>query len=215
MKVFDIEVVSVSKVHGSGASAVRALDEVSLSIDAGEHVSIVGPSGSGKSTLLHLIAALDEPTGGAVRIRGCDAGGLSERDRSRLRLESIGFVFQSFHLFAGLTARENVAWPLELARVDRETAEMRTDRLLERLGLAERGEHRPAELSGGEQQRVAIARALANDPAILLADEPTGNLDEESGALVLDLLEELHRERGLTLAHPGSPPGFPGEAAEV
>jgi len=194
-----IELERVSRVHGSGPAQVVALSEVTLSVAAGEHVSLVGASGSGKSTLLNLVAGLDAPSSGSVRIGGRDLGALDDAEVSRLRLETIGFVFQDFNLFAAFTAWENVAWPLELRGAPRAEIDARVAALLERLGVLARRHHRPGELSGGEQQRIAIARALVNDPGILLADEPTGNLDSTTAATVLDLLVELQRERGATL----------------
>jgi putative ABC transport system ATP-binding protein len=186
-------------VHGAGRAEIVALSDVTLMVDAGEHVSLVGPSGSGKSTLLNLIAGLDVPTSGCVRICGHDLAGLDDAQVSRMRLLTIGVVFQAFHLFPSFTAWENVAWPLELRGAARAEVAARVDPLLERLGVADRRDHRPGEMSGGEQQRVAIARALVNEPAILLADEPTGNLDSATAAVVLDLLAGVQRERGATL----------------
>lgn len=210
-----IQVESVSKVHGSGGGAIRALDDVSFAIAAGERVSLVGPSGSGKSTLLHILAGLDDPTEGSVRLAGCALGELGEKERSRLRLEQVGFVFQSFHLFPGLSAAENVAWPMEIAGAGSTTIRRRVKELLGRLGLGERGSHLPAEMSGGEQQRVAMARALANEPRVVLADEPTGNLDAAAGAQVLDLLEELHEEQRVTLVVVTHDPGVAARAQRV
>ena len=194
-----IELLGVSRVHGAGRAEVAALSDVTLVVEAGEHVSLVGASGSGKSTLLNLIAGLDVPTSGSVRICGHDLAGLDDAQVSEMRLATIGFVFQAFHLFPSFTAWENVAWPLELRGASRAEVTARVGPLLERLGVADRRDHRPGEMSGGEQQRVAIARALVNEPAILLADEPTGNLDSATAAVVLDLLAEVQRERGATL----------------
>lgn len=160
-------------------------------------MAIVGPSGSGKTTLLGLLAGLDRPTGGRVLLDGTDLGTLSEDDRARLRREKIGFVFQSFQLIPTLTARENVAVPLDLAGTGGGAA--RADELLERVGLGGRGHHYPAQLSGGEQQRVALARAFIHRPSILFADEPTGNLDAATGARIIELMMELNREVGTTL----------------
>jgi putative ABC transport system ATP-binding protein len=165
-------------------------------VDAGETVAIVGPSGSGKTTLLGLLAGLDRPSGGTVRLDGTDLGSLSEDGRAKLRRERIGFVFQSFQLIPTLTARENVEVPLQLRG---ERPDGRADELLARVGLAGRGHHFPAQLSGGEQQRVAIARAFVHGPQVLFADEPTGNLDAATGQRVIDLLMELNRELGTTL----------------
>ena len=173
------------------------LDGVTLAIAAGEFVAILGPSGSGKSTLLGLMAGLDRPTAGEVSIDGRKLAGLDEDELALLRREKIGFVFQSFQLLGNLTARENILLPLELAGV--RDARTRADRWLADVGLAERGHHYPAQLSGGEQQRVALARAFAPKPSILFADEPTGNLDSETGRRILDLLLDLHRREGATL----------------
>jgi putative ABC transport system ATP-binding protein len=166
-------------------------------VAAGEFVAVLGPSGSGKSTLLGLLAGLDRPTSGEVRLDGRPIQDLSEDQLALLRRRSIGFVFQSFELLDNLTARENVLVPLELAGV--RGAGPRADRLLATVGLAERGHHYPSQLSGGEQQRVALARAFAAEPAVLLADEPTGNLDGATGARVLDTLADLRREHGTTM----------------
>ena len=173
------------------------LDRIDLSIAAGEFVAVLGPSGSGKSTLLALMAGLDRPTAGEVRLNGRAIQDLSEDALARLRRDTIGFVFQSFQLLGNLTARENVLLPLELA--GRSDARLRADELLAAVGLAERGHHYPSQLSGGEQQRVALARAFGPRPPILLADEPTGNLDRATGKLVLDTLERLRADHGTTL----------------
>jgi putative ABC transport system ATP-binding protein len=194
-----IEVADVSKRYGAGAAAFQALTGVSFALAAGEFVSIIGLSGSGKSTLLNLIAALDVPTGGRVLFKGRDLRGFSDDEASRLRLDEMGFVFQAFHLFPALTAEENVAWPLEFAGVRRSRIRAAVDAALRRVGMADRADRRPAELSGGEQQRVAIARALVNEPSVLLADEPTGNLDSKTGEAIVALIGELHRERGMTV----------------
>ncbi|MGH7896377.1 MAG: ABC transporter ATP-binding protein [Candidatus Binatia bacterium] len=173
------------------------LDHVNLSVQAGQFVAILGPSGSGKSTLLALMAGLDRPSEGEVLLDGRPIHSLCEDELARLRRREIGFVFQSFHLLGNLTAEENVLLPLELARIS--DAGARASDLLQAVGLAERGHHYPSQLSGGEQQRVALARAFATRPSVLLADEPTGNLDSAAGELVLDLLERLRREDGTTL----------------
>jgi putative ABC transport system ATP-binding protein len=173
------------------------LDSVSLSVPAGQLVAVVGPSGSGKSTLLGLVAGLDRPTAGTVAIAGHDLAKLSEDEVALVRRRSMGIVFQSFHLIPTMTALENVAVPLELA--GEADAQSRARAELGKVGLAERLHHYPAQLSGGEQQRVALARALAPNPAILVADEPTGNLDEATGQQVIDLLFAGHVERGTTL----------------
>jgi putative ABC transport system ATP-binding protein len=190
----------VSKRYGSDPTATDALRDVSLEVPAGQFLCIVGPSGSGKSTLLNLIAGLDAPSAGRVTVAGQDLTQLSEDERSDLRLRGMGFVFQSFHLFPTFTVEENVAWPLEFLGRDRRAARWRAGEELARVGLpASAWTRRPAELSGGEQQRAAIARALAIDPLLLVADEPTGNLDARTGALVLELFAALNLERQLTI----------------
>ena len=176
---------------------MSVLDGVSLSIPARQFVAISGPSGSGKSTLLGLIAGLDRPTAGSITVAGVDLGGLSEDGLARFRRDAIGYVFQAFHLVPTLTALENVALPLELAGEPR--ALERAALLLAEVGLAARAEHYPVQLSGGEQQRVAVARAVARRPPVILADEPTGNLDSATGAQIVDLLVEQNRSLGSTL----------------
>lgn len=187
---------------------MRVLENVDLRVGDGEFVSIIGPSGSGKTTLLGLLAGLDQPTSGVVRLAGTELGGLDEDGRARLRAEKIGFIFQTFHLLPTLTALENVLVPLELGGSGRgrwwrnSTGVRDRERaagLLERVGLGDRLGHYPVQLSGGEQQRVAVARAFANEPQILFADEPTGNLDAETGRGVVDLLLELNRGAGATI----------------
>lgn len=188
-----VRLENVRKVYSLGRVKVEALRGVNLSIFSGDYVSLMGPSGSGKSTLLNLIGALDKPTSGRVLINGIDIEKLSSKALAKLRREKIGFVFQQFNLLQRLTALENVELPMWFAGVSREKRRKRARELLELVGLGKRIHHKPTELSGGEMQRVAIARALANNPEIILADEPTGNLDSASGAEIIELLEELNR----------------------
>ncbi len=192
-----IQLKNVTKTVRSGTDDLTILDNVSLEIPDGEFVAVTGASGSGKSTLLGLIAGLDAPSSGEIFIDGAEITGMNEDGLARLRSEKIGFVFQSFHLIPSLTALENVLIPMEILRLN--DAAGRADRLLRDVDLTNRGHHYPAELSGGEQQRVAIARAFANSPKILLADEPTGNLDSKNGQHIFDLMTELHRENNVTL----------------
>jgi len=193
-----IELEGVSREYGE-AGSVRALSDVSLAIEAGERVAVMGPSGSGKSTLLNLICGLDEPTRGHVRIAGVDISALADDERTRLRREKIGMIFQTFNLLPTLTGLENVALPLRLKGLTKRAAEERAMAMLERVELTDRSSHRPDEISGGERQRVAIARALVFNPPILLADEPTGNLDSATGQGILGLLDDLHAEFGTTI----------------
>ena len=192
-----IELRDVSKTVMSGSEPLTILHPLSLRIPQRRFVAIVGPSGSGKSTLLGLVAGLDAPTSGSVLIDGVDITRLGEDALAKLRGEKIGFVFQFFHLIPSLTAYENVAVPMEIAGVD--DARTRANERLEEVGLTGRSHHYPSQLSGGEQQRVALARALANDPPIVLADEPTGNLDSANGRHILDLLRAIHQKRGTTI----------------
>jgi putative ABC transport system ATP-binding protein len=192
-----IELYQVTKVVPSGAEMLTILHALDLKISDGQFVSIVGPSGSGKSTLLGLIAGLDAPTSGEIRIDNRAITNMSEDELAQLRSEKVGFVFQSFHLIPSMTALENILIPMEIAGV--RDGRARADRLLEDVDLAARAHHYPSQLSGGEQQRVAIARAFSNDPSILLADEPTGNLDSRNGRHVFDLMVEMNRKRKATL----------------
>jgi putative ABC transport system ATP-binding protein len=192
-----IELRGVSKTVQSGDRPLTILHPMDLAVPAGQSLAIIGPSGSGKSTLLGLIAGLDAPTSGQILIDGTDITALDEDALARLRGEKIGFVFQFFHLVPSLTALENILVPMEIA--GRRDARSRAQMLLDEVGLHDRGHHYPSQLSGGEQQRIAIARALANDPPLILADEPTGNLDTTNGRLILDLLLQVKRARHATL----------------
>jgi putative ABC transport system ATP-binding protein len=197
--MYTVEALNLRKSHGHGLAAVHAVQGVSLSIEAGEIVSIVGPSGSGKSTLLNLLGGLDRPSSGEVIIAGHKLSKLDDNGLSRLRREKVGFIFQFFNLLPLLSARENVTLPLLLNGVPRKAAEIRADELLERVDITRRAHHMPDEMSGGEMQRVAVARALGPRPALLLADEPTGNLDSSATVAVLDLLRSAARENGCGL----------------
>ena len=192
-----IELRGVSKTVQSGSHPLTILHPLDYTIASGQFVAIVGPSGSGKSTLLGLLAGLDAPTTGEILIDGIDISRLGEDALARLRGEKIGFVFQFFHLVPSLTALENILVPMEIA--GRRDAAQRGRRLLDEVGLSDRGHHYPSQLSGGEQQRIAIARALANDPPIVLADEPTGNLDSATGRHILELLLDVRKHRQTTL----------------
>jgi putative ABC transport system ATP-binding protein len=187
---------ALARRYGDGESAVDALRGVSLEVPAGQFTAVMGPSGSGKSTLMHLLAGLDRPTAGSVRVGGEEISSMPDRALTKLRRKHIGFVFQSFNLLPTLTAEENIVLPLAIAgrKVDRSAL----DALMQRMGLDERRDHRPSELSGGQQQRVAIARALIAKPTVLFADEPTGNLDSASGAAVLELLRDAVAVDGQT-----------------
>lgn len=189
-----IRIENLRRHFPMGHDVVHALDGINLTVDEGEFLGITGPSGSGKSTLLHLLGGLDRPTDGHIWVGGRDLAALDENELAAYRRREVGFVFQSFHLIPTMTALQNVEFPMYFARVSPRERRERAMQLLERVGLADRWNHRPTELSGGEQQRVAIARALSNDPAMILADEPTGNLDSRTGAEVMNFLQKLNAE---------------------
>jgi putative ABC transport system ATP-binding protein len=189
----------LAKTYTSGSASVRALDGVSLSIDRGEFVALMGPSGCGKSTLLHLCGAMDRPTSGAITLEGRALGALADDELTRIRRDRIGFVFQFFNLLPTLTLGDNIALPCLLGGMPVAEATARAARLAARVGIAHRLGHYPQEVSGGEMQRAAIARAIVHEPALLIADEPTGNLDSENGTRVLALLAELNRELDITI----------------
>jgi ABC-type lipoprotein export system ATPase subunit len=190
-----VELRALAKHYRRGSEVVKALDGVDLRIERAGMVAIVGPSGSGKSTLLHMVGAMDRPTRGEVIVAGRALNGLPSSALTRFRRQTVGFVFQTFNLIPNLSALENVMLPMEFNKTAKAERQSRARRLLEQVGLGTRLTHRPGELSGGEQQRVAIARAGANDPPLILADEPTGNLDTESGQKIYELLREVARER--------------------
>lgn len=192
-----IELNNITKIVRSGTEDLTILNDVSFAIPDGQFVAVTGASGSGKSTLLGLIAGLDAPTNGSILIDGADVTKMSEDDLADLRSKKIGFIFQSFHLIPSLTAFENVMIPMEILGL--KNAKARATELLASVELTNRGHHFPSELSGGEQQRIAIARAFANQPKILLADEPTGNLDSKNGSHIFDLMTELHQQSNTTL----------------
>lgn len=194
-----IELSGITKTFVLGGQQVNAVNGVDLTIEAGEYVSIMGPSGSGKSTLLNLIALLDRPSAGEYRFNGRAVTDLSDDELAAVRRNAIGFIFQSFHLIPRLTAAQNVELPLTLAAVPRAARADKVSHALAATGLSDRAGHRPQELSGGQRQRVAIARAIVMNPPLILADEPTGNLDTASGAQVVELLESLRRDQGVTL----------------
>ncbi len=195
--LFDLR--DVSRTFGKGANEVRAVDDVTMSIDAGEFVCLIGPSGSGKSTLLQLLGGMDRPSSGSVAFEGSDLGSMSDADLASLRLKTFGFVFQQFNLIPTLTAQQNVEAALAPTGISKEDRRRIAAERLDEVGLADRATHLPSQLSGGEQQRVAIARSLANDPRVILADEPTGNLDSKTGKEVIEVLEWLCGEHGATL----------------
>jgi putative ABC transport system ATP-binding protein len=191
-----IEAKNLTKIYRRGREEIQALKNVDFNVNEGEFVSIVGPSGSGKTALLNVLGFLDTPTGGSLRLNGLETKELKEHELVKLRRDNIGFVFQQFYLMPTLTARENIDLPLLFSRKERKKD--RIDEILQMVGLEERGDHLPGQLSGGEMQRVAIGRALVNDPKIVLADEPTGNLDSATSQMIFELFNELNR-KGLTL----------------
>ncbi len=194
-----IELRDVTRTYRMGHEEIHALDGIDLTVADGEFMAVVGPSGSGKSTLLHVVGGLDTPTSGTVTVDGQDLGRANDRELAAYRNRRVGFVFQIFNLQPTYTALENVALPLVFARVPPKERRARSQRALEAVGLSDRLRHKPAQLSGGERQRVAIARALVTDPAYILADEPTGNLDTATSREIVTLLDRLHQERGLTV----------------
>ena len=194
-----VEVIDVKKVYdGVGAAGVAALGGVSLVVNKGEFMAIAGPSGSGKTTLLNLIGALDEPTSGAVRIDGVDVAGMSRQARADLRRDKVGFVFQAYNLIAVLTAGENAEYVLELKGMPAKERAQRVQQLFSELGIGDFVHSWPAKMSGGQQQRVAVARAIASRPAVVLADEPTANLDQQTGKALIDMMHRLNHEHGIT-----------------
>ena len=194
-----VELKQVSKIYKMDEVEVKALDGVDMKVGRGEFVAIIGPSGSGKSTLLHMIGLLDRPTNGKVFLDGIDVSKLNENELARLRGNKIGFVFQFFNLYPILTALENIELPMVITEKSKTERRKRALELLKIVGLEKRAEHLPSQLSGGERQRVAIARALANNPSLILADEPTGNLDSKAGKEILELLDKLQEEEGKTI----------------
>ena len=214
-----IAIQNMTKVYGTGEAEVRALDGVSLEISKGEWVAITGPSGSGKSTLMHIIGCLDSPTSGAYSLNGVEVSGMNDSELAAVRNREIGFVFQSFNLLSRVDALGQVMLPLQYQRgekrLPRSERTTRSREMLGLVGLGDRTHHLPTELSGGQQQRVAIARALAQEPSILLADEPTGNLDSKSGAEVMEILHRLHQEQGLTVVMVTHDPKIAAQAERV
>lgn len=194
-----IELKDVWKTYWMGENAVHALRGINLQVRKGEFLAIMGPSGSGKSTCMNMVGALDIPTKGKVLLKGQDISAMSESNLAQVRGKTIGFIFQQFNLINTLTAAENVTLPLMFQGISTEERNRRAKELLTMVDLGERMHHRPTELSGGQQQRVAIARALATEPEIILADEPTGNLDSKTGGTVMDFLKQLHKEKGTTI----------------
>lgn len=193
-----IELAGINRNFKVGEETVHALCDINLDIAAGEYISIMGPSGSGKSTLLNILGLLDQPDSGAYRFHDKAVNQVEEEEQARVRREHIGFVFQFFHLIPRLSAADNVALPLTLAGIEPETRQQKTEAAMQALGIADRAQHRPDQLSGGQRQRVAIARAMITEPELILADEPTGNLDRHSGGEVIEALEALN-DKGITL----------------
>jgi len=210
-----IEIKDLVKIFKDTAQEVRAVDNVSLNISAGEFTAIVGPSGSGKTTLLNLIGGLDAPTSGSLYVDGKDISQLKEREMTAFRLHHIGFVFQAYNLIPVLTAKENVAFVMELQGKKRNEIDKRTTELLEAVGLGDRMDSRPAKLSGGQQQRVAVARALASTPKFVLADEPTANLDSKSAENLLDIMERLNKQEGVTFVFSTHDPRIMAKARRI
>lgn len=214
-----ISIQNMTKVYGAGEAEVRALDGVSLEVAKGEWVAITGPSGSGKSTLMHIVGCLDSPTSGEYWLNGVEVSGMNDTELATVRNREIGFVFQSFNLLSRVDALGQVMLPLQYQRgekrLPRSERAKRSREMLEMVGLGGRTHHLPTELSGGQQQRVAIARALAQQPSILLADEPTGNLDSKSGAEVMEIFHRLHREQGLTVVMVTHDPKVAAQAERV
>ncbi|MBE5861123.1 MAG: ABC transporter ATP-binding protein [Butyrivibrio sp.] len=209
-----VEVQDVCKIYDPGENEVRALDHVSLTIDEGEFVAIIGQSGSGKSTLMNMLGCLDTPTSGKYMLHGTDVSHMTDDEQSDVRNREIGFIFQGFNLIPSLTAIENVELPLMYRGVSKKTRMELSKTALERVGLANRMTHKPSELSGGQQQRVAIARAIAQAPPILLADEPTGNLDSGSSREIIDIIKKLHGE-GRTVILITHDPGIASRAKRI
>ena len=211
-----VEAVDVAKVYQLGKTEVHALRHVDLVVERGEFLSIAGPSGSGKTTLLNLIGGVDVPSSGTVRVDGEDTSKLTERALTRLRLDHIGFIFQTFNLVAVLTVFQNVEFPLLLqGRMTSEERRRRVNELLEAVGLASHARHRPSELSGGQRQRVAVARALVTRPPLVLADEPTANLDSQTGGAIVDLMRDMNRRDGTTFIFSTHDPRVMGRAHRV
>jgi putative ABC transport system ATP-binding protein len=194
-----LELRDVTKIYKMGETEIKALNGVTLNVEKGEFLSVVGPSGSGKSTLLNIIGCIDTPTSGEVFLEGDDVSKLNDRELTKIRLHKIGFIFQQFYLIPTLNAMENVELPMKEAKLQREERRKRVKQLLENVGLGERERHYPNQLSGGEQQRVAIARSLANSPSVILADEPTGEIDSETSEKIVTLLKKLNSEEKVTI----------------